>query len=403
MDLTAIRATEHPRADGHPGDRSSASHAASHLPALDGVRGVAIILVLCAHGARFLPGQGTAIGHAVVILLNLGWSGVQLFFVLSGFLITRLLLVKKQRSASRRLFREFYARRALRIFPLYYIALAVIVGVRWSSGLDIGPGPPGLWWYVAYLQNWYNAGGHIPQAVGHFWSLAIEEQFYIVWPFVVVALSRRTLARTCVAIVAGVVTVRLAAAYGLGASSIWLYHSTVTQLDGLAMGSLLACVTSDGGVEQQARRAGSAMLVGTAGVVALVGATGSTAIFGMNTPFSVGATFAFSLAFAGAMLSVLARPVSPLAQLLATPMLRSAGRISYGLYVVHYPVSWALARTGVPALAGAAGLLLYLALSIGLALLSWRFVEAPFLAIKDRLGRGSDDALATAVTHSARP
>jgi peptidoglycan/LPS O-acetylase OafA/YrhL len=361
---------------------------------LDGVRGAAILFVLCAHGARFLPGQGTTIGHAAVVLLNLGWCGVQLFFVLSGFLITRLLLAKKARARRTGLFADFYARRALRIFPLYYVVLIVIFAIRWISGVNIGPRAGEMWWYLAYLQNWYNAAGHIPEAVGHFWSLAIEEQFYIVWPLVVIACSRRSLGRTCIGIVTAVILIRLASAYALNASSIWLYHSTIAQVEGLAMGALLAVIADEGSIARNAGRAGLAVSLGMLSLFALTVVSGSTAIFGANTPFSVAASVAFSLTFTGAILYALSRPASVGARVLRSPGLRAAGRISYGLYVIHYPVSWTLARLPMFRLGGVVALLAYFGLTVALAMLSWRFIERPFLALKDRVGQQRDLASA---------
>jgi peptidoglycan/LPS O-acetylase OafA/YrhL len=381
----------------HPDRHAEASRhgGASHLPALDGIRGVAIVLVLCAHGARFLPHPERPLVHVAVVLLNLGWCGVQLFFVLSGFLITRLLIVRKDRMSRSRVFTDFYARRALRIFPLYYVALGLVFLIRGLGGVRLGPPASGAWWYLLYAQNWYNAAGRIPEAVGHFWSLAIEEQFYIVWPFVVIGCARRSLARACVGMVTGVVLVRLVAAYGFHASAIWLYHSTATQLDGLAMGALLAAVASEGGIERSARAAGIAVGAGLLAVGALVLVSRSSAVFGATTtPFAVAASLAFSLTFMGVLLHVVAWPESRTAAALRMSPLRAAGRISYGLYIVHYPISWALAHPAFSAVPRTLALVLYVALSIGAALVSWRVVERPFIQLKDRLGQRGEPVLA---------
>ena len=143
-----------------------------HIPQLDGMRGLAVLLVLLAHSAiaftrvpamRWIEGYG-----------NLG---VQLFFVLSGFLITRILLDTKD---TPHFFRNFFVRRALRIYPLYYALLGFVVfsglvhqhGVRW-------------WPYILYLSNIIYGAGREPSPLGPVWSLAVEEQFYLVWPFVV--------------------------------------------------------------------------------------------------------------------------------------------------------------------------------------------------------------------------
>jgi peptidoglycan/LPS O-acetylase OafA/YrhL len=375
----------------------------SHLPVLDGIRGLAIIFVMCAHGGRFLPGQDTTVGHALVVLLNLGWCGVQLFFVLSGFLITRLLLAKKESGRRQGLFADFYTRRALRIFPLYYVALAILFLARHAASIDVGPvSRADAFWYLFYVQNWWNAAGHIPEAVGHFWSLAIEEQFYFVWPMLVIGIMRRSLARICLGIVVAVIALRLVAAFAIGASSLWLYHATVAQVEGLAMGALLATFAADGSLSANARRAGTAMVVGILALVALILASRTTAMFGVNTPFSVAASVAFSLTFTGAILYLLDRPDSLAGRAMQHRGLRAAGRISYGLYVIHYPVSWALARPSIREFFGPTVILAYVGISIALAMLSWHFLERPFLALKDRFGRRSELAPAVGAPSSVR-
>jgi peptidoglycan/LPS O-acetylase OafA/YrhL len=171
-----------------------------HVPALDGLRAIAVLMVLLCHFQLATP-------HWIWRVLHQGGFGVYLFFVLSGFLITRILLSEKNKPAY---FRNFYARRTLRIFPLYYGVLALQFWVL----LPIFPTPRIL--ADAHYQGWLWAYGYnILTAVkghfvfssdwmwlGHFWSLAVEEQFYVVWPFIVLALGRETLLKLCIGIVA---------------------------------------------------------------------------------------------------------------------------------------------------------------------------------------------------------
>lgn len=357
---------------------------AAHIPALDGVRGVAILLVLAAHITWLLPQETSRLARLAGGWLSLGWCGVQLFFVLSGFLITRILLARKSQPSD--YYRDFYTRRALRIFPLYYVALVVIALLRYGTGVQIGPDGSEWWWYLFYAQNWTNAAGHIPPAVGHFWSLAIEEQFYFVWPFIVLHCSRRTLGRLCVAIVAGVILVRLVGAYALGTPAVWLYQATPAQLDGLALGALLAVVEADGTLAHDASSAVPAILLGLGSIALLAKISHSTAITDLTTPtpFSVAVPQAFALTFFGGMLLVLTRPAAYLSRAMHWAWLRGTGRIAYGLYVIHYPVSWALARPSIAHRVGLAAPVLYLSLTVGIARLSWRYLESPFLALKDR-------------------
>jgi peptidoglycan/LPS O-acetylase OafA/YrhL len=191
-----------------------------HIPQLDGMRGLAILLVLFAHSAIAFTRV-----PAFRWIENYGNLGVQLFFVLSGFLITRILLDTKD---TPHFFRNFFVRRALRIYPLYYVLLGFVVfsglvhqhGVRW-------------WPYILYLSNIIYGAGTEPSPLGPVWSLAVEEQFYLVWPFVVSVVSRRGLERLCVAMIVGAVGLRL--------TGVMQFHNTLVQLDALAAGALVAC------------------------------------------------------------------------------------------------------------------------------------------------------------------
>ena len=173
---------------------------ARQIPALDGLRGIAIAAVMVFHFTLYGPYSNAlmrglpAIGPALHLAMA-GWGGVDLFFVLSGYLITAILLRTK---AAPGYFRRFYARRVLRIFPLYYLFLAV--GIALSSRLPPAWSAEGSWqlWLWTYLTNFKigSAGwSSVPRAYEHFWSLAVEEQFYLLWPLLVFKLDERRLAR----------------------------------------------------------------------------------------------------------------------------------------------------------------------------------------------------------------
>ena len=167
---------------------------AVHLSGLDGLRGLAIALVLV-HSLTMFVHPVSAGGQLYHAALAFGWSGVQLFFVLSGFLITGILLDTRP---TPHYFRNFYIRRALRIFPLYYVTLAVAFIVL--PALDRMPQVyagdyPHQAFLWLYLSNWrHDIGG----GFSHYWSLALEEQFYLVWPLVVFFCSRPTLLKICI-------------------------------------------------------------------------------------------------------------------------------------------------------------------------------------------------------------
>ncbi len=191
-----------------------------NIPQLDGMRGLAVFLVLLAHSAIAFTRV-----PAFSWIDNYGSLGVQLFFVLSGFLITRILLETKD---TPNFFRNFFVRRALRIYPLYYALLFFVMfsGVVHQHAVR--------WWpYIFYLSNIVYGHTVEPSPLAPVWSLAVEEQFYLVWPFVVSVISRRALERLCVAMIVGAICLRLTGALQ--------FHNTLLQLDALGAGALIAC------------------------------------------------------------------------------------------------------------------------------------------------------------------
>ncbi|MBK8322657.1 MAG: acyltransferase [Betaproteobacteria bacterium] len=203
-----------------------------HLPSLDGLRGVAILLVLCHQFDRIQVTAATGPGVRIFdYALNVGWIGVQLFFVLSGFLITGILMDAK---GCPNFIRNFYVRRALRIFPLYFGALMVFLVALPNLGLA-----PKSWGevdfaYWVFLSNWF--GG---EALPHFWSLAVEEQFYFAWPFVVLALNARQVGAVCLALAVASLMARILMV-GFGVSPDAIYQVTLSRLDALALGGAAA-------------------------------------------------------------------------------------------------------------------------------------------------------------------
>jgi peptidoglycan/LPS O-acetylase OafA/YrhL len=212
----------------------------SHLPVLDGVRGLAILLVLTFHFAVMYDCE-EMLRHWWLRPLAGGWCGVDLFFVLSGCLITGILLDAKGGS---HFFRNFYARRALRIFPLYYGFLVLIFLARPVFALSsdaLADMDRARSWLGLYGQNvWLMFSGRwLPPLVNHLWSLAVEEQFYLAWPFLVWLCSRRRLAWVCGGVLAGCLALRVAMMLA-GLDPMVAYVFTLTRLDGFAAGGLVA-------------------------------------------------------------------------------------------------------------------------------------------------------------------
>jgi peptidoglycan/LPS O-acetylase OafA/YrhL len=361
------------------------------LPALDGLRGLAIGGVLACHLLNAWPGAG-ALERGVIAALGLGWTGVDLFFVLSGFLITGILVDTLGQPGW---WRGFLVRRALRIFPLYYLSLAAFGLLGPALGL-VDPWTFGRWgwWYWCYLGNWAFPARQVIPALSHFWSLAVEEQFYLAWPLVVLAAGRRRLAVAAGALVLAGPALRLAiveAGWPVGSA----YRVTPGRVDALAAGALLAVAArSPAGRAALRRWWGPATLLGAAGFLAL----GLPHGFDMHArPLEIWSHSLLAIAFGGLLAGAVATEGTdhPLRRLLHAAPLALLGRLSYGLYVVHYLVHvgalgalrarpWGAAllatRLGYAAYAAAA-----LAATLALAWTSFHLVERRFLGLKDRL------------------
>ena len=369
--------------------------AGAHMPVLDGVRGVAILMVLCVHFVGDAPAY-TALERAMVKLANYGIWGVDLFFVLSGFLITGLLYDSK---GSARYFRNFYVRRTLRIFPLYYGVLAVLFLV---VPLLPTPYPAALGesahhqaWLWLYASNVYLAihrAWALPY-VGHFWSLAVEEQFYLVWPIVVLSFGRRSLIGICVVVTILALVLRSALSYA-GAGDLAQLVLTPCRFDALCVGGGLALAVRAVGVERVARTA-RGWLGPLLGLVLLV--SGWNAVKGTcsNVVLPIRGTL-IALMFGALLITTLAAETkSVLSRLLRSRVMTFLGTRSYGLYVFHGIIAYGMvehhaalealgARIGsgaTMAVAAGAGT----AVSILVAAASYELLEKPFLRLKSRL------------------
>jgi len=219
------------------------------MATLDGLRGFASLYVIVAHLFPLLRGSGT--GERVLrSFIDLGWSGVDLFFVLSGFLITGILLKSKEASAGR-YFGVFYARRFLRVFPVYYLLLVIFLVIvpripffEKTNYFWIVPGSSFPYW--TYLSNWrdqFNAGTHM--VLGVCWSLAIEEQYYLVWPLMVWCTRSRSLAAISLWLFASSALLRSILFFISGYSAAVVYRMTFTHLEGIALGSAIAVAWQD--------------------------------------------------------------------------------------------------------------------------------------------------------------
>ena len=374
-----------------------ATAVSNRIPVLDGIRGVAILLVLLFHFSVYGGGlavSGAAIDRAYYRLAGAGWMGVDLFFVLSGFLITGILYDAK---GSAHYFRNFYARRVLRIFPLYYFALLIFtvvlpIALPEHRGLQmIERDAP---WYWTYLSNVSIARDGWPQygAIGHFWSLAVEEQFYLLWPLVVLRFGRRPLQALCVTCIVGALIVRTVASASGEVTAAFVL--TPARLDALAIGAYVALAQrSPGGLAGLRGRARSAALwLGGA----IVGLSVWRRGFAAYDPVVSSVGLSVLAGFFGALLilALTARSNAVVARFLGARWLRFFGQYSYALYVVHHPILFFMPGltwlSFVPTILGsvllrqAAFLVIATGVSIVVALVSWHLIEKHFLELKGR-------------------
>jgi peptidoglycan/LPS O-acetylase OafA/YrhL len=333
------------------------------LPALDGIRGVAILMVIFYHLLRYNNNPIGVISHHL-------WLGVDLFFVLSGFLITGILYDTR---GQEHYFRNFYARRVLRIFPIYYGFLG---GLLIFSPIFLKTDVKQFRVYLHYQEWWWLYAANLLQAfkgwicfaVDPFWSLAIEEHFYLIWPLIIAFAPRRFLARICIGVILFSLCLRIVAAFVSG-NTFFTQLFTLCRFDGLALGGWIA-------IRLRERRPVYAIPMVIVGFALLVVSSSSYWFFGQHSFF--GRTFLYSInaiAFAG----MLALNVNKPWPMMTSRFLRFFGKYSYCLYVVHclfidlcrYWFYSHLLRLIVAPVA-----------SIATAWLSWHLVESPILRLK---------------------
>jgi peptidoglycan/LPS O-acetylase OafA/YrhL len=367
------------------------------MPRLDGLRGVAIILVMFYHLVFFQP--ACRVDHLFHRFTQYGWTGVDLFFILSGFLITGILLDAK---GAPNYFRNFYVRRCLRILPLYYafvlglIFLYPLAGAHFRAERDVLVA--NQTWLWTHTVNWLVAktGDFVSKTTlgtGGFWSLAIEEQYYLIWPAVVLLLSRRALLQTCVGLALFSIVARFVMAL-MGFSWAAIYSATFARFDPLAIGGVLAIVARSPGTLRQMRRyAWVAAGLALAGL-AVIDQTQKVRFLPLLVLASQLALLPI-LWGSSLVLVQTAAPSSFMGALIETPLLRTFGKYSYSLYLFHghliilpYGMGYQIKDEWVPKVFGSVlpAQLLFIVISfsicLGLSWLSWHCFENQFLKLK---------------------
>ncbi len=355
------------------------------LPALDGVRGLAVLAVMFTHvTVQVFPLPGF-----LQDAFGFGWMGVDLFFVLSGFLITGILVDTRQCT---NYFRSFYARRFLRIFPLYYGFLAVALLVfPHIVPADYMPGRTERWLCVSYLMNWTALFPWHHNILNHFWSLGIEEQFYLAWPLVVLLVSPRRLLPLVLALEVVVLSGRCWWVYHHG-PGVAVQFATITRMDGLLLGAACAVLVRRFRIPRQT----AAPLFWLAVLLVASYVAGfQLSGFAERQVFkqSVGYTI-LAIGFAALVLYAVLTDGQPgwqQARLCSKP-LRLLGKYSYGIYVLHVPIFYFLNQLShhFPNAVqhslwfGYFFIAFKFATAFGVASLSYNFYEKRFLAMKER-------------------
>lgn len=367
----------------------------------DGLRAIAATLVVWGHVAFSLPWQANEWHQKIfTTITSMSWMGVQLFFVLSGFLITTLLLDSKGQKDQ---IYHFYMRRSLRIFPIYYATLIFCILLLPAIGYSpdwISRATDNQIWYWVYLINW--ATPFIDTSgLTHFWSLAIEEQFYLFWPFIVLFLSTRKVYLSCWFMILSAPVFRYILYHyysDLGPSSAIssqaAYSFTIARWDALAMGALLALICRQPKNIQRLSAFCKPLLFLIAGLALIqlkqhktIPALGSH--LGILNQSWVALSFALLVFYCSR-----ANAKNILIKLLESKPFKTTGKYSYALYIVHIPIMHVYLKYFASSVEGFTGLTLLtvvnlnclavLFLSLVVSAITWQLIEKPCLKLKDR-------------------
>jgi peptidoglycan/LPS O-acetylase OafA/YrhL len=340
-----------------------------HFPRFDGLRALAVAFVLIGHLVQM---KVPAMPRPILVLLGTATgSGVDIFFVLSGFLITKILLSERGKPAA---LRVFWLRRFLRIFPPYYLLIALLAIVAPS---------PAIPWCAAYLSNYYFVLSDTDGPLSPTWSLAVEEHFYLVWPIIALSLTPQ---RARKVVVFGIIPAAILSTVVLGLLNVehlkmLTYKGTHARMLSLGIGCLLALSRALDDPKTRVRVM-VAVFVGL-----LVGAVIASAAGERFHPLVTQFRFAL-VSLTVFIIGLYASPTSLIHRVLESRPLVALGRISYGVYLYHMPIYLAVSRLEPSGPITYSQYTALAALRVGLTLLaaqlSFKLIESPLLALKDR-------------------
>lgn len=366
-----------------------------HYDFIDGLRGIAVLIVIWFHAANFtffLQGSDlSGVTEVYYFYTLLGQTGVDLFFVISGFLITGILMdIEKQENA----FEKFYIRRSLRILPLYYVVVILALGLSVllsSQSPDFGV----LLSHLVFLQNWSLMGnGEFFRYLNHTWTLAVEEQFYLLWPCVFWFFRKKSLRYVIILMIAMILTSWFLRFYitGLGYYK-FAFTATFCRFDTLAMGALISvCFRHYRPQMEKLKPIFLWVMLLSLGCLTVLCAVQENGIDAHRAIIRNGLTICSI--FYGSLLSylLLCDGKSKLKGFLQGRVIRKTGHISYGLYLIHVPLmiviseyldSFGMGFEVTHSVLFIAGLVP----SVILASASYRYFEKPILQLKDRWAR----------------
>lgn len=349
----------------------------TYIKSLDGLRGLAALAVMWFH--FFLNKHNLPDGILGGVLENtrmLGQCGVDLFFVLSGFLITRILLVETKEDGY---FKRFYFKRTLRIFPLYYFFLLIsYVIYPYLKGGGVIPLSE-CWWTLLFCQNIPMTFGWANIGPGHYWTLAIEEHFYLIWPLMAYYLSNKKLMLFSIVIVLAAIAVRFMM---VRTDDAWkIYHFTFARMDSLAMGAIVAIAEPT--IKNHVslfRKISLPLMVFSALPVAgmyLIPSIADSAYTDVVKYTFIALSFAFLIVYC----CVASDSKALCVRILELPALTYLGRISFGMYIYHI-LCFSIVFEHFPDLAITLRLILSWGLAIIVSHISYFYFERYFLKFK---------------------